>query len=248
MQIIRFILWCFSIFLLLAAVALMWGMLPIDWLTGYLIGSLFLGYAFSLMWVAYTQTYRALVGLSLGLMITLAAIAFIVLRSGRELYWLGTGSLYAAFLSLWFFILGLKVSKKNTNRLPISVQYLFALVFTASLLEGVYLAIKVPDQFIWALANDLSLLYGWALIGIALFFGWALLKPVWEHGYPQLYTLVLFDLAAIGPILSLFQDPRALNEPISHLWIAVVAIVVTGSWGVIELARRLIGSRKGASR
>lgn len=249
MQIVRWIVMIAGLFFLLVGMLLMWGTpkIPTFWLNLYLIGATLTAYAIPTLWIGITGTYRALVGGSLSVMLTFGAAGFYLLRLSSQISGLmpaGEYALYIAVLALWFLFLGLKRPKRKIDRLPFTTQLLFALVLSIALLEGLYLLVPIPGHFPWLLNNELSVIYGWVLIGGTLFFGWSLVQPIWENGYPLLYALLAYDALLIGPLLSLLREPTPVAVVPTYLWLAIIVCAGSGIWALLELITRFFAVRK----
>lgn len=236
MKIIRFILSVVGLFFLAAGVTLLWGKwLP--WYSSYLLGSTLIAYSIAILWTAAVESYKALLGGGLSCVITFGGSAIYALRLGH--LWIGQMFLYVAVISLWFFYVGLKAEHKSRDPLSYSLRWLFSIVMTIALIEGIYLLIPLPFRFAWVLIPDHAVIYGWMLVGGSLFFGWSLLRPKWENGYPALYALIAYDLLLIGPFLRLFRAPVPVVIIPFYLWAAVIVILGSGIWSITELCKRL---------
>ncbi|MCH9625669.1 MAG: hypothetical protein S4CHLAM123_08470 [Chlamydiales bacterium] len=229
-----------GILLLCAGVALMGGVWT-PWYTSFLLGATVFCYAFAALWIGVTKSYRALVGGGVSLLLTFGGCAIYSLRVGEV--WYGQIFLYLAIVTLWIFFFALNLPKKKQEPLPASARLLFGIVMTLALLEGVYLIIPLPARFAWLLNPDQAVIYGWMLIGGSLFFGWALFRPVWENGYPALYSLFAYNLLLIGPALRLVKQPSSVAVIPFYLAMLILVVLVTGVWSGAILYKRLI-SRK----
>ena len=249
MQIIRGIVIIAGLFFLLLGVLFMWGTpkIPAFWLNLYLVGATLVAYAIPTLWIAATQTYKAFVGGGLCMIAAFGGAGMYLLRLSLQMTGVmqaGEFCLYIALLAFWLLFLGLKVPKRKVDRIPLTTQWLFAIVLTVSLLEGLYLVVPLPGHFPWLLTPELSVLYGWILIGSSLFFGWSLIQPIWENGYPLLYALLVYDALLIGPLLSLLNEPsQAAIVPV-YLWFGIVFILGSGIWALLELIGRFFTVRK----
>lgn len=249
MQLIRVLVILLGLFFLLLGMILLWGMprFPTSWLNAYLIGATLIAYAVPLLWIGVTETYKALLGGGLSIMISFGGMGIFLLRLSLKMsgvHQLGEFCLYLAVLAIWFFFLGLKIPKKKSDRIPLTTQLLFAISMTVALLEGLYLIIPMPGHFPWLLTPELSVLYGWILIGSSLFFGWGLLQPIWENGYPLLYALLIYDALLIGPLLNLFKQPPQVAVVPIFLWFALIIVGGSGIWAFLELIGRFFTVRK----
>lgn len=252
MGFVRVLIFLVGLFFLAFGMTLLWGFPGVGgfWLQSYFMGAVFIGYAIATLWIAVTKTYRALVGAGISGIVTFGGCALYILRLARfqEGYFrAGEVALYLAVLSIWLLFLGQKFSKKKKDRLPLSVQCLFGLVFTIALLEGVYLVIPLPFHFAWVLPSEYAVIYGWLLIGGSLFYAWGLIQPIWENGYPQLYALLAYDLLVIGPLLTLFREGLPVAVVPFFLWSALATVVISVIWVLFELSRRFF-FRKGVSQ
>ncbi|MCC5831783.1 MAG: hypothetical protein JJU12_01925 [Chlamydiales bacterium] len=249
MQIIRGLVVIVGLFFLLLGVLFMWEMPPFPgpWLNTYLVGATLTAFAISTFWIAATQTYKAFVGGGLCMITAFGGAGIYLLRLSLQMTGVmqaGEFCLYIAILALWFLFLGLKVPKRKIDRLPLTTQWLFALTLTVALLNGIYLTVPLPGHFPWLLNPELSVLYGWILIGSSLFFGWSLIQPIWENGYPLLYALLAYDALLIGPLLNLLQEPTQVAVVPVYLWFAIIFISLTGVWALLELMGRFFIVRK----
>jgi len=206
-----------------------------------------MAYAIPTLWIGVTRTYKAFVGGGLCVIVTFGGVGLYLLRLSLEVSGVmqaGKFCLYIALLAIWFLFLGLKVPKRKPDRLPLSTQWLFAIVVTVALLEGLYLLVPLPGHFPWLLIPEFSILYGWILIGGALFFGWSLVQPIWENGYPLLYGLLVYDALLIGPSLSLLKEPAQVAVVPFYLWFTIIMVVGSGLWALFELIGRFFTVRK----
>ena len=244
MQIVRWIVILAGLFFLMLGMLFMWGTptIPTFWLNLYLIGATLTAYSIPTLWIGITRTYRALVGGALSLLVSFGGMGIYLLRLG--IIQVGQFCLYIAILSLWFFFLGYRKPKRKAEHLPTTTQWLLAFALTISLLEGLYLVVPLPGHFPWLLTPEISVLYGWVLIGGAFFFGWSLVQPIWENGYPVLYALIAYDLLLIGPLLSLLKAPSEVAVIPLFLWFAIVAVAGSGIWTLLELILRFFTVRK----
>lgn len=249
MQVIRWIVVIIGMFFLLLGMLLVWGTpkFPAFWLNSYLVGTTFIAYAIPTLWIGATQSYKALVGGGLSALVTFGGAGLYLLKLSLQttgLFRAGEFCLYVAILALWFFFLGLRVHKRKTDRLPLTTQWLLGIILTVSLLEGLYLVVPLPGHFPWLLTPELSVLYGWILIGGSLFFGWSLVMPIWENGYPLLYGLLVYDAFLIGPYLNLLKQPTEIAVIPLYLWFAIILIGGSGIWVLLELIGRFFTIRK----
>jgi len=249
MQIVRWIVIIAGLFFLLIGMLFMWGTpkIPTFWFNLYLVGATLMAYAIPTLWIGVTQTYKALVGGGLCVIVTFGGVGIYLLRLSlkmSDLMQAGEFCLYIAILALWFLFLGLKMPKRKADRLPLSTQWLFAIVLTVALLEGLYLVVPLPGHFPWLLTPELSVLYGWILIGSSLFFGWSLIQPIWENGYPLLYALLVYDALMIGPLFSLLKEPSQVAVVPVYLWFAIIVVTASGLWALLELIGRFFTVRK----
>jgi hypothetical protein len=238
MQVIRVIVIFIGLCFLIVGAALIWGLVT-PWYTSFLLGSTLLAYALATLWIGVVQSYRALVGGGLSLVLTFGGCAIHALQLGQM--WYGQTFLYLAIISLWIFFFGLTLPRKKEELLPPSARWLFGIVMTLALLVGIYLIIPLPFRFAWLLRPEQSIIYGWMLIGGSLFFGWSLLKPTWENGYPVLYALLGYDLLLIGPALRLIRQPAPVTVIPFYLGALIIVVLGTGTWTTIVLCKRFFG-------
>ncbi|MEZ5314627.1 MAG: hypothetical protein R3E91_00195 [Chlamydiales bacterium] len=249
MQIIRGIVITTGLFFLLLGVLLMSGMsnAPGIWLNNYLIGATISAYAISILWVAVTETYKAFIGGGISIMIALGGGGLSLLHLSTEtrgMMYLGELCLYTAILFIWFFFLGLKFSKKSTHSLPSTTRWLFGLMFTVVLIEGLYLIVPIPGRFPWLLSQEFSIFYGWILMGSSLFFGWSFIQSSWDNGYPLLYSLIVYNMLLIGPLLSLLKSSFQVTVIPFYLWFSIIVIIGSGIWAIFELINRFFSIKK----
>lgn len=249
MQIVRWIVILAGLFFLLLGVSAMMGFPFVVslWPNLYLLGATLMAFAIPTLWIGVTQTYKALVGGSLCTVVTFGAGGMFILRQSLQypnVRGVGESCLYIAILALWFLFLGLRVAKRKADLLPRSTQLLFALLLTVALLQGLFLLVPLPGRFPWIIPSELSILYGWVLIGIAIYFGWCLIQPIWENGYPLLYGLLVYDALLIGPLLSLFKEPAEAAVVPTYLWFATLIVAGSGIWAFLELIGRFFTVRK----
>lgn len=244
---VRLVVFLVGLLFLLLGVIFMWGISQFSnfWLNAYLFGATLMAYAIPLLWIGVTRSYKALAGGGLALFVTFGAIGLYLLRLHVEgLIHIGEISLALALLGLWFLIVGIKIAHTKKDRLPVSTQWLMALVLTIALIQGLFLIVPLPTHFPWMLSNELSVIYGWVLIGASLFFGWTLFEPIWENGYPLLYAILVYDALLIGPFLSLLNpSSKGAIAPL-YLWMAVTIVMGSGVWALLELIGRFFSVRK----
>ncbi len=243
MLVIRILLSLLGLFFLLVGISLLFFFptFPTSWIDGYLLGATFTAYAIATLWIASTQTYKALLGAGIAATLTFGGSGLYLLQLSKKMPALqmeGEAILYLSVLSLWLFFLGLKVSHRKPDSLPVSLQSLFGLVFTFALLEGLHLVLPSPAHFPWLLTPEFSVLYGWVLIGGSLFFGWALVQATWENAYPLLYGLVFYNALMIGPYFGMLKEGSEISVNPFYLWLAIGATLITGGWSIFELIRR----------
>lgn len=248
-MLIRWIVFLIGLFFLLFGALLLSGIQSetLSWPNSYLLGATLIAYAIATLWIGVMQAFRALVGAGLCGALTFGAIGLFLLRLSHEnpeTLQAGEFSLFLAIFSLCFLLLGLKVTPKKADRLPLTTQWLFGLVLISALIEGLYLIVALPGHFPWTISAEFAVVYGWILIGSTLFFGWSLLQPTWENGYPLLYALLVYDALLIGPLLSFLRDPADVEINSLYLWFAIIFLAVSGIWTLIELTSRFFTVRK----
>lgn len=244
---VRLIVFIVGLLFLLLGMVFMWGISQFStfWMNVYLFGATLMAYAIPLLWVGITRSYKALAGGGLSLLATFGAIGLYLLRLHIEgLIHIGEISLAIALLGLWFLIVGIKIAHSKKDRLPVSTQWLMALMLTIALIQGLFLIVPLPTHFPWMLSNELSVIYGWVLIGASLFFGWTLFEPVWENGYPLLYAILVYDALLIGPFISLLSPASKGTIVPLYLLLTLIIIVVSGIWALVELIGRFFAVRK----
>lgn len=225
MQILRSIIILAGVLLLLAGVSCMWGAFA-PWYTSFLIGATLFAYSIATLWVGLARSYHALVGGGLSFVLTFGGAALYSLKTGGG--WYGQLFLYMAILSLWIYFFGLTLPRKKEEKLPFAARLLFGVIMTLALLEGIYLIVPLPFKFAWLLQPQHAILYGWMLIGGALYFAWVLYRPTWENGYPALYALLAYDLVLLGPALWLLKGGASQVVVVpSYLWAFVVTLLAT---------------------
>lgn len=244
MPIVRGIIILAGLLFLLLGMLFMLGISKLtgEWLNSYFIGACLLAYAIPTLYIGITQAYKALVGGALNVIVTFGMVGLFILRLSAEMpeiARLGEGALYIAILAVWLFLLGLRVKTRKDDRLPISTQWLFAVVFTIALAEGLFLLVPIPGHFPWLLTPELSVIFGWVLVGGALYYGWCMVCPIWENGYPGLYGLIVYSGLLIGPYLSLLGGTDVAVIPL-YLWLAIIVSAGTGIWAIVELLRRYL--------
>ena len=69
--------------------------------------------------------------------------------------------------------------------------------------------------FLSAAPNDappeVTVIYGWAFIGSAVYFIYGLIFPKWSNAIGQLLGTIAYDAVLIGPLLSLLSELRRLR-------------------------------------
>ncbi len=249
MQIVRWIVFIIGLFFLFLGMMFLLGTpkMPTFWINGYLMGVLLTTYAIPTLWISVTKTYRVLAGGGLAALITFGGVSIYLLRLSLQMTGileLGEYCLSFAVLSLWFLFLGWKLPKRKSLRLPFTTQLLFALILTTLIMKGIFLVIPLPGFFPWLLTPQLSVIYGWFLIGSCFFIAWSLFSPIWENAYPLLYAILVYDALMIGPYLSLLREPSEVAVIPFQLWLAIVFVVASGIWALLELIGRFFAVRR----
>lgn len=140
----------------------------------------------------------------------------------------GWGEYFLIFMiiNIGFLIAAYKKSPQTQAPLPTSLKWILGTVMGINFWIGVRL-IAILNIFAWSLTADTAVLYGWMLLGAAVFIGMILLEPIWENVWPLLSAFFTFDLILIGPLCYLLLHPYLINTDILRPIYFLTVVVVT---------------------
>jgi hypothetical protein len=235
-QLIRIALIVYAVALLVLAAGFAFGahwahsLWPFDYTSGLsftFVASIIAAAAASTLWCAVTRNLRALVGGGIDAMVITLPIATYALILGRKsLRMFALAAIVTAVVALLISVRYWRYRFQDTRPTPVLVRISFVLFILALGIPGVQMIAGNTRILPWDAPREVTIIYGWAFIGSAVYFVYGLIFPNWSNAMGQLFGTIAYDAVLIGPLISLFY--HVANDRRLSLIIYVAAVLYSG--------------------
>lgn len=209
----------------------LWPQAP--WHSYFFMASLFFANGIALLFCSYNKEIRAIVPVAMGSLISfLGSGIYILLQAHatnqiydqtRLQYWGNTAIFYSICYAIILLVCW-RMQFKHATKLPLSLRFMLGFVVAVNLWVGLRL-IGVEDAFPWKLAPEMMVVYGWGLLGTAVFVAVVLLEPYWENVGPLFAAFIVYDLILFYPIFYVLFHPQ--NIQVTFYRAATFLILIT---------------------
>jgi hypothetical protein len=196
------------------------------------IAAILAGGAAPLLWIGLTEKFGALAGYGFSFFIMyagmgLAALWFFLRDHRSSFAWF---SLVMGLLAIFCGSLFLRTRYTRSDRQPTPRLVRMAFVVEVLILAGVgsLLLLKIPNTLPWNISPESSVLYGWILLGLALYYLYAIVRPQWIHALGPLLGFLVYDLVLFSPMFAHYgnlQPGQMLGQVAASIIILFSAVL-----------------------
>jgi len=201
------------------------------------------------LWCAITRDFRALVGGGIDAIVITLPIAIYSLMLGRQsLQTFALAGVATAIIALIVTVRYWRYPFRDLRPTPMLVRVSFVVFALLLAIPGARMAAGDTHVLPWDAPREVTVIYGWAFLGSAVYFVYGLIFPKWSNAIGQLLGTLAYDLLLIGPLLGLFshvEQDRRMSLIIYAIAIVYSAAVAT-YYLLIYPRTRLLNSRQAA--
>lgn len=205
------------------------------WLSHVFMASVFFASAGSYVYCSIFKRLAALRAASLSGVISYGGCSmYLLLQStqstqtydqGRLLMW-GEIALFLLIINVLFFIVSCRGEFHSRKEFPGLLKGIMGLVVVANLWVGLRL-IANTDAFAWVLAPEMAIIYGWILLGAAIYTVLILLEPYWENIGGLFLAFLGYDLVLIFPLIYLLFYPETAPVHFARVVVYFILVLLT---------------------
>jgi hypothetical protein len=207
-------------------------------LSNIFVASILMAITFPIMWIALSNELAVVRGGALDLLLTFAGGSLYLFWVADEQLYTNRYRLYATVFALMCLgLLGLlwltrHETIRNPQPVPRPVRISFALFALVLIPVGILLILQ-RDVFVFALADDASVLYGLVFVGASIYFIYGVVRPSWQNATGQLIGFLVYDIVLIIPYLR-YLDEVAPERRLS-LWVYLAVLSYSGLLAIYYL-------------
>ncbi|CZH45435.1 Uncharacterised protein [Legionella pneumophila] len=143
----------------------------------------------------------------------------------RLLMW-GEIALFFLIINVLFFIAACRGEFYSRKEFPGLLKGIMSLVIIANLWVGLRL-IANTDAFAWVLSPEMAIIYGWILLGAAIYTVLILREPYWENIGGLFLAFFGYDLVLIFPLIYLLFYPETASVHFTRVVVYFILVLLT---------------------